>query len=310
MRETTTMRSDEAGSIPPLEQLPLTLLDAPRCHLGEGPTYDPATDTAWWFDILERRLYEANLASGSVTMHALPVMASALAFLDDGRQLLIAEDGLYLRAPAGSLELYRSLPAGAVPFRSNDARVHPSGTFWFSTMGRRAEAGAGAIHALHGGQLVRLFGGISVPNAICFSPDGATGYFADTRQNRLMRVALDPETGLPLAKPAPLLAHVGMGGLDGAVTDAAGRIWCAHWGGGCVAAYSPSGEWLRRISVPARQPSCPVFVGRNFENLLVTSAFEGMDDTARAGDPHHGRTFLIDLGANGKAEPRVRLEVP
>lgn len=310
MGETRTMRSDETGSVPPLEQLPVTLLDAPRCHLGEGPTYDPATDTAWWFDILERRLYEADLASGAVTTHILPVMASALAFLDDGRQLLVAEDGLYLRDPAGALEPYRPLPAGAVPLRSNDARVHPSGTLWFSTMGRRAETGAGAIHALHGGRLLRLFGEISIPNAICFSPDGTTGYFADTRQKRLMRVALDPATGLPVAEPAPLLAHAGTGGLDGAVTDAAGRIWCAHWGGGCVAAYSPSGEWLRRIAVLARQPSCPVFVGRGFASLLVTSAFESMDEAARAGDPHHGRTFLIDLGGAGKAEPRVRLEAP
>ena len=47
-----------------MEQVPTSILSAERCHLGEGPTYDVATDTAWWFDILEGRLFEAQLGSG------------------------------------------------------------------------------------------------------------------------------------------------------------------------------------------------------------------------------------------------------
>ena len=37
-----------------------------RCHLGEGPAYDAATDTAWWFDILAKTLFEAKLATDTV----------------------------------------------------------------------------------------------------------------------------------------------------------------------------------------------------------------------------------------------------
>ncbi len=75
------------------------------------------------------------------------------------------------------------------------------------------------------------------------------------------------------------------GGLDGAVVDAEGLIWNARWGGGCVDVYTPEGERVRTIRVPARQPSCPVFVGANFDRLLVTSAWQGMDEPARAADP-------------------------
>lgn len=306
----TTRSSSEGASLAPLEDLPIQMLEAARCHLGEGPAYDVASHTAWWFDILEKRLHEADLTSGAVKVHALPVMASGLAFLEDGRQLLVAEDGLYLRHPeTGALTLHCAMPESAVPSRSNDARVHPSGTLWFSMMGRSAELGQGSIHALHDGRIETLVTGITIPNAICFSPDGATGYFSDTRENRLTRVALDPTTGLPLGQPELFLKHDGPGGLDGAVTDAEGNIWCAHWGGGCVQAYSPDGTPLRRIALPARQTSCPVFVGPGFASLLVTSAFEGMDDAAQASDPHSGRTFLIDLGVAGKAEPRVKLGV-
>ena len=291
-----------------MDQVPTSILSHERCHLGEGPSYDRTTDTAWWFDILERRLFEAQLASGEVRIHQLGMMASALARIDAERQLIVAEDGLYVRSIAnGRLTLYRPLEADNAATRSNDARVHPSGTFWIGTMGRKAEPGAGAIYALHRGQILRLFPDITIPNAICFSPDGALGYFADSAQNVLHRVALDPATGLPLGPPEVLLRHRGEGGIDGAIVDADGLIWNARWGGGCVDVYSPQGARLRSLRVPARQASCPAFVGSDLACLLVTSAWEHMDEAARAADPEHGRTFLLDAAARGRPEPDVKL---
>jgi sugar lactone lactonase YvrE len=291
-----------------MEDVPVRVLSAERCHLGEGPTYDATTDTAWWFDILEGRLFEANIASGRVTIHALGRMASALARIDAGRQLIVAEDGLYIRRVAdGGMTLFAALEADIALTRSNDARVHPSGTFWLGTMGRKAEPHAGAIYALHRGRLSRLYPDITIPNAICFSPDGALGYFADTGSNTMYRVPLDPATGLPAGDPKPFIRHKGVGGIDGAVVDADGLIWNARWGGGCVDIYDADGVRQRSLRVPARQSSCPAFVGRDLSRLLVTSAWQGMDDDARSKDPEHGRTFVLDAAARGRAEVDVKL---
>lgn len=291
-----------------MEQVPTSVLSAERCHLGEGPTYDVTTDTAWWFDLLEGRLFEARLGSGRISIHRLGRMASALARIDAERQLISAEDGLYIRSIIdGRMTLYCPLEADNPSNRSNDARVHPAGTFWIGTMGRKAEAGAGAIYALYRGEISRLFSGISIPNAICFSPDGTLGYFADTARNELYRVALDPLTGLPQSPAEVLLRPHGVGGLDGAVVDADGLIWIARWGGGCIDVYNSQGEHLRCLQVPARQASCPAFVGPDFSRLLVTSAWQGMDKAARAADPQHGRTFLLEVAARGRPEPDVKL---
>ncbi|MBR0796290.1 SMP-30/gluconolactonase/LRE family protein [Bradyrhizobium jicamae] len=291
-----------------VEEVPASVLSTERCHLGEGPTYDASTDIAWWFDIRERRLFEHRFASGATIVHALPRMASALARIDAARQLVLADDGLYVRQVAdGRLELFVALEADNPVTRSNDARVHPSGTFWLGTMGRGAEKGAGSIYALDRGRITRLYPGITIPNAICFSPAGDIGYFADTAINVLYRVPLDPATGLPVGEPAPLIRHHGVGGLDGAVVDADGLIWNARWGGGCVDIYDPAGRRLRSLRVPARQSSCPAFVGRDFSRVLVTSAWQDMDEAQRAADPEHGRTFLLDAAARGRAEPDVRL---
>ena len=146
---------------------------------------------------------------------------------------------------------------------------------------------------------------ITIPNAICFSPDGSIGYFADTATNVMHRVPLDAATGLPAGDAVPLIRHQGVGGIDGAVVDADGLIWNARWGGGCVDVYDANGKRLRSLRVPARQSSCPAFVGHDLSRLLVTSAWQGMDEAARAADPEHGRTFILDAAARGRAEPDV-----
>jgi sugar lactone lactonase YvrE len=128
-----------------MEQVGTTILSDRHCHLGEGCTYDRRTDTAWRFDILERTLFQADLASGSVTAHALPVMASVLASIDDAHQLLATEDGLYVRDIAdGRLALHTPLEADNAATRSNDGRVHPCGAV-DRNHGPQRETGAGAI---------------------------------------------------------------------------------------------------------------------------------------------------------------------
>lgn len=292
------------------EEVGAVALPAPRCHLGEGPVYDPVRDEAWWVDIVERRIHQYGLAHGVATCHTLPFMPSVIGWVDDARQMIAGDDGLHVRDVAtGRLSLLVPLEADDPRTRSNDGRIHPSGALWIGTMGRAAEPGAGAIYHVLGSVVTRLYAGITIPNAICFNGDGSVGYFADTHEGILYRVPLDPSRGTPAGPPTALYDHRGgRGGLDGAVVDADGLIWNARWGAGCVDAYSPDGQRVRSVRVPATRPSCPAFVGPAFDRLLVTTASQGMDDAEKALDPQHGLTFILDVGAAGRPEPRFRLD--
>ena len=276
-------------------------------ELGEGATYHPGTDTAWWFDIVGRKLFEHRIDAGTTKAHDLPFMASALAFVDDARQLVAAEDGLYLRDVAtGALTLHVPLEADNPATRSNDGRAHPSGAFWIGTMGRNGERGCGAIYHYFKGEIRTLYERVSIPNSICFSPDARTAYFVDTKENLLNRVAVDPQTGLPAGEPQVLYDHSGHGdGLDGAVTDAEGVIYAARWGGGCIEVIAPDGQPLRSLRVCASRPTCPAFVGVGADRLLVTTAWQGMSAERRIEDPNAGKTFILDAATKGKFEPRV-----
>ncbi|RUW52962.1 MULTISPECIES: SMP-30/gluconolactonase/LRE family protein [unclassified Mesorhizobium] len=277
------------------------------CELGEGPSYDPATDALYWFDIVNCRLLEKSVAGGALKIHELGQMASAIAIIDDKRQLIATETGLFVRDVAtGRMTLHTPVEADNPLTRSNDSRVHPCGALWMGTMGKSEAKGAGSIYWFFKGELRKLFSGITVSNSICFSGDGALAYYTDTSTGLLMRVACNPATGLPAGEPNVFVDHRSSKGyVDGSVVDHDGVLWNAVWGGKAVKAYSPDGTLLREIAMPVTQPSCPAFAGAKADRLAVTSAWKGKDEKQRQLDPQAGMTFVLDIKVNGRFEPRV-----
>jgi sugar lactone lactonase YvrE len=283
------------------------ILDETSCRLGEGPSYEAESDALFWFDILDRKLLEHSFKSGKTWVHDLPFMASAIFSVDADRQMILSEQGLHIRNRAsGALSLHAAVEVDNKITRSNDARAHPCGAIWFGTMGIDEETGAGSIYHFFKGQVRVLYPGITIPNSICFSPDGATAYFVDTPTHQLMRVAIDPKTALPVGGPQLFYAHQGAGWIDGSVCDAPGNVWNARWGAGEVVCLSPEGREISNINVPlSPQTSCPAFVGQNADRLIVTSAHKLMSDAARAAAPAAGKTFIADLKVSGRLEPKV-----
>ncbi|MNW17266.1 L-arabinolactonase [compost metagenome] len=64
---------------------------------------------------------------------------------------------------------------------------------------------------------------------------------------------------------------------------------------------------LTRYAMPTTQPSCTAFIGAKADRMLVTSAWQDLDEAARAADPHAGKTFELGVSVNGRFEPSFRL---
>lgn len=280
--------------------------DTRRCVLGEGALWHPERRELFWFDIIGRRLLSRGDAGAREWV--LPEMFSAAGWVDARTLFMASETGVWrFDIETGALDRLGALEADRPGTRSNDGRADPQGGFWIGTMGKRAEPGQGAIWRWHRGETRRLFTGITIPNAICFSPDGTRAHFADTTRQRIEAVPLDAE-GWP-AGEARTVIDLRPEGLypDGAVTDAEGNLWVAEWGAGRVAAHAPDGRFLRAVPVGAPHASCPAFGGVGLDRLFVTTAQEGLDAAALAAAPLSGCVFAADPAAKGRAEPAVRL---
>ncbi|AYC99815.1 SMP-30/gluconolactonase/LRE family protein [Neorhizobium sp. NCHU2750] len=280
-----------------------SVLSSTLCELGEGASFEAETNTLWWCNILGKEIYSLELSSGTQSAFSLPVMASVVARIDSGRQLIASDKGLFIRNRAtGELTPHGEIEPGRDGNRSNDGRMHASGSLWIGTMGRTAADGAGAIYHVARGVVTKLFDTVSIPNSICFSPDAATAYFVDTRANKMMTVAVDPATGLPSGKPTLFIdGSADAGGIDGSICDADGHIWNARWGEAALDHYSADGSFIQRYQLPAKRTTCPAFIDNG--RIAVTSAWEGLDEASRTADPMAGATFVLDVGAKAKYDP-------
>lgn len=277
--------------------------DNRQCRLGEGAFWHPARRQFFWFDILGRRLLSQD-ADGSALEWRLERRASAAGWIDRDRLLVATETGLAILSLAdGRLSDLAPVEADNPATRSNDGRADRQGGFWFSTMGRDGEPGMGAIYRFFRGEVRRLVAPVTIPNSICFSPDGARVHYSDTDRGIVWRQGLDPQ-GWPAGEAQVYLDLSDRGwSPDGAVTDADGGFCCAIWGQGAVIRFDAAGRQTHRFEVEGRQPSCPAFGGPDLSDLLVTTAFDGIEDP----DAAQGRTYRLRTDLTGLPEPQVIL---
>lgn len=273
------------------------IFDDTKCTLGEGPLWHPSRHELFWFDILSKRLHTKD-DHWQFTRHV-----SAAGWIDDTRLLMADSIGLHIfDLETGTADQIAEIEVDNTLTRSNDGRADPFGGFWTSTMALDAKAKAGAIYRYYRGEVRQLFPDITIPNAICFAPDGSHAYFTDTPTKKIMRQALSQKDGWPVGDPEVWLDFGKTSwGPDGAVIDSEGNFWNAQWGANRVACYAPDGTMTQTIAFPGAQTSCPAFGGVDLKTLFCTSAADGLAGA------DEGKTFATPVDVVGQAEHQIIL---
>ena len=278
----------------------IRLFDARNCGLGEGPLWHPLRKQLFWFDIHASTLL--SQATSGPLVWSFDEQATAAGWIDHDTLLLATETGLYrYDLETRRKQLVVAIEADRPANRSNDGRADPRGGFWVGTMGKKGEEGAGALWRYYRGELRKLVEPMTTPNTICFPPSGDYVFYSDTDVGRIMRQKLDRD-GWPSGTPVAFL-DLGKDGIlpDGAVFDAAGRMWNAQWDIGRLACYSPEGKLVKAYELPVKNTTCPAFGGADLSTVFVTSAWswrKGADD---------GKTYAVEVDAVGLTEHRVDL---
>jgi sugar lactone lactonase YvrE len=286
------------------------LLFDSQCSLGEGPLWHVGRQQLFFLDINEQTLFAVTAGGDVADSWLFNETVAALAVLDDDRLVLATDTGLKeFDLSSGGMNRINEIEADNPQTRTNDSRVHPSGAFWIGTMTRsEEEASIGAVYHYRAGALTTLKSGIRIPNATCFSPDGRIAYWTDTPTKKIMQVATDPATGLPVGEWT-LFADLseGRGYPDGAVVDSEGYLWNAKWGGSCVVRHAPDGSIDRVVEVPVSQVTCPAFGGPDLKTMFITTAAKTLSAEQLAAEKHAGSLFAIELDVAGQAETSILL---
>lgn len=115
-----------------------------KCELGEGPYYEPETNTLRFVDIKKKQLHTVDLAVGPTSLKTLqldmPVGVTANIEGVDPQDKILAggKSGIYiLERQTGKYKLLKRFydsEENDERLRSNDGNVDPQGRFWIGTM--------------------------------------------------------------------------------------------------------------------------------------------------------------------------------
>lgn len=282
---------------------PFSLALAQANFLGEGLQWHAPSGRWWWTDIEGRCLHAWTPGASASLQVRLPERVGCFVHARSGALILaMAKRVARLTLPdlqaTGVIEadvetlapLETHLPAN----RANDGRCDRSGAFVFGTLHevepRQPIGGFYQYTLAHGLRRLPL-DGVAIANSLCFSLDGRRLYYCDTPTRRILVCDYDSATAAVSEPRLFVKKDADHGYPDGSCVDAQGSLWNAEWGAGTVARYAPDGRLLGRYTVPVSNTTCPAFGGVGGDQLLVTTAREGLSSAELMAQPLSGSLF-------------------
>lgn len=279
-----------------------------KATLGEGPIW--YRDALWFVDIKGQKVHSYDPAHGRHQSFDAPEQVSFLAPTTEGGFIAGLKSGLHRFHPAFGFRPTLQIEAPELDNRTNDATVDAAGRLWFGTMHDGETAPSGSLYRMTADHVVaRMDKGVCITNGPCVSPDGKTLYHTDTLEKIIWAYDLSEDGALSNKRG---LVKIGIEGSwpDGSVVDSEGFLWTAMWGGSCAVRFSPTGEAVDRIELPAPNVTKPCFGGADLKTLYFTTARKGLSDEALAAHPLSGGLFAVQVAVAGQPQYEVRLDPP
>jgi xylono-1,5-lactonase len=274
-----------------------------RAVLGEGPTWVEREQALYWVDIPEAKLF--RWSAGERTRLIEPrVNVCSIVPRAKGGYVGAGYDGfLEIDLEQGRITFLGNPDREFETNRFNDGKVDASGRFWAGTMDRHERAASGSLYRLDPDlSWTRIDTGYRVTNGPAFSRDGRTLYHTDSALQRVYAFDL-AEDGSASNRRVHLQFGQGDGYPDGMTVDAEDCLWIAFWDGWCVRRFSPAGERIAEIAVPAQKPTSVTFGGPGYDQLFITTASRGLSADELKSQPQAGGLFMTRPGVHGVPEP-------
>tara|TARA_R110002020_G_scaffold458434_1_gene675830 strand:- start:20389 stop:21255 length:867 start_codon:yes stop_codon:yes gene_type:complete len=271
--------------------------------LGESCVWSVEENSLYWVDVRTPALRRHDPSEGKTLTYPLPELVGSVALRQGGGVILAMQTGIFeFDSKTGALTLIGAPDESCSNQRFNDGRCDRQGRFWSGTMDDVDRGSVGTLYRLERGVITPVVNSLTIPNALCWSPDGRTMYFSDTTSRSMLAYRFDTGTGTP-SSPRVFATVAPPGTPDGSTVDEQGYVWNAEYDNWRVTRYRPDGVVDRVLPMPVQRPTCCCFGGKDLATLFVTTAAQKLDDHELQRQPLAGRMLALDVGVRGLPEP-------
>jgi len=274
--------------------------------LGESPIWSVEEQALYWVDTIGQAIFRRKFGDSKATKWSFDEEVGSIGFWRGGGLIVAFRSGFYFFDPGSGERTALVDPEPELARnRLNDGKVDRAGRFWSGSLQEGDYAPVGNLWSVDGGLCItKALDGLTIPNALCWSPDGSRMYFADSPSRQIDVFDFDTAAGTVANRRMFARIPEGKGLPDGATTDQAGRLWCANIDGGRVSCFRPDGSLEREIELPVSRPTSCAFGGPGLDILFVTTATKRLSTEQIDMQPWAGCVLAIKVDATGISEPQ------
>ncbi|XP_068929032.1 regucalcin [Petaurus breviceps papuanus] len=279
-------------------------------RIGESPVWEEKSNSLLYVDIPSKKICRWNSLTKQVQEVTVDSPVSSVAIRQSGGYVAtVGTRFCALNWENQTLSDLCSVDKDKKSNRFNDGKVDPAGRYFAGTM---AEEIAPAVLERHQGSLYVLFPNVTVEkyfdhvdisNGLDWSMDHKIFYYIDSLSYSVDAFDYDLQTGKIANRRSVYKLEKEEHIPDGMCIDTEGKLWVACYNGGRVIRLDPeTGKRLQTVKLPTEKTTSCCFGGKDYSELYVTSARDGLDPDKLSRQPEAGRIFKITgLGVKGIA---------
>jgi sugar lactone lactonase YvrE len=257
------------------------ILSDARYVQAESPRWDGRDGSLAWIDMATGALHRGRIEQGRVVPETAVVVGAQI-----GAPIPLAQRGAGWAVGVDRRVVHVSDDGVVTPLTDdiagpgdymNDGGGDPFGRFWVGSQSMPRDPHCTLWSLGPDGVPIARLGGVTVSNGLAFDRTGSTLYYIDTLPHRSIE-AFDVAPDGDLSNRRTV-CRVSGGNPDGMAIDRDGMLWVAVWDAAEVRRYSPEGELVETIALPAKRPTAVALVDTL---LVITTASIGLAEPGDA----------------------------
>ncbi len=271
------------------------MTDCMLSKLGEGVYWDEVSESLFWLDILNSKLFKRK--KGNDFYYQLVEKASVILDVKKNEIYLANESGIIaFDHNLNTIEVVSYTPDiyASDEYRSNDGLKLKENLYIYGIMLNKPIKGNGALVLSQNGVSRIVYEGISIPNTFIKIPNSHSLLITDSFEGVVYKITFNETWSFIISKVKWFDLSRTNTTPDGGCISSDGRIFIAIWDGFKIVELDLYGKLIQEFRVPVPRPTnCTLDKSEN--QLFVTSAYEGLTEQDRLKFPLSGSIVTVDI---------------